>query len=96
MHVAVARALETAVGAREEALGHVERVAAIRVVAEVEREGRQPRAAFAVDHVVAVVLGIQIHEVAMHVLRPPFSHPVSGRLRVRYAYSDREKFSVPS
>ena len=72
MHVAVASALEAAVGARVEAFGHIHRVPAIRVVAQVEREGGQARAAFAMDQVVAVVLGIQVHEVAMHraALRP--------------------------
>ena len=69
MGVAIPCAEETAIGTREEALRHVHRVLAIRVVAEVEGERRQAGAAFAMDQVVAVLLGVQVHEVAMHVLR---------------------------
>src|SRR5207342_126639 len=66
MHVAVARALEAPVRAREVALGGFHRRTAFGVVAEVERKRGQAAATLAVDQVVPVVLGIQVDEVAMH------------------------------
>lgn len=66
----IADTLEASVRAREEALGDVERLAAVRVMAEVEREGRHARAAFTVHEVVAVAFGIQVDEVAMQGVPP--------------------------